>query len=204
MNRKRVKYTSYLAGAIESASKSEMKDWRTEITEKLNSQDLLIYNPVLQESYKIGKSSIEPVEYITNLKRAGHWDLFFIEMWKIWLGEIQQNSDLIQVLQNLRMRKYIDGNYREEIQSWGDFEAVVRSDFIIVYISKDIKTVGTIFEIVIAFLFRIPIYLILPDTTKTECNSSLLFGNQISNKGEIITFYKIYDCIKHIKEKYKI
>jgi len=204
MERTRVKYTTYLAGAIEKATREEMEDWRKEITRKLSSPDLLIYNPIEQESIKVGKKSIQQVEYITNLKRAGKWDLFFTEMWKIWFGAIQENTDLIQTLQNLRMRKYIDGNYRDEIVYWGDAEAVVRSDFIIVYMPKDVKTVGTIYEVVFAFLFRIPIYLILPDHTKTECNSSLLFGNLISNRGEVITFYKIDDCVKYIKDKYKI
>ena len=200
----RIRLTTYLAGAIESASKDEMGNWREEVRQKLKSPDLLIYDPILQESYKVGKSSIDQVEYITNLKRAGRWDLFYSAMWKIWFGAIQENTDIIQTLQNLRMRKYIDGNRREEINCWGDSEAVVRSDFVLVYMPKDIKTVGTIYEVVFAFLFRIPIYLILPDSTKTECNSSLLFGNQISNKGEVKVFYKIDDCIKFIKETYKI
>lgn len=201
---KRIKYTTYLAGAIENASTKEMKDWRDELTERLNHPDLLIYDPVAQESLKVGKPSGQQVEYVKGLKRAGHWDLFFIEMWKIWFGAISANSDLIQLLTNLRMRKHIDGNCREELHHWGDSEAVVRSDFIVVYMPKDTKTVGTIFEVVFAFLFRIPIYLILPNCPKTEANSSLLFGNQISNSGELKVFYNLNDCIKDIKETYKL
>ena len=200
----RVKYTTYLAGAIESASEVEMTSWRKTVSKELNFPDLLIYDPIEQESYKVGKESIKQVEYITNLKRAGHWEQFYTEMWKIWFGAIQQNTDIIQTLQNLRMRKFIDGNHREETKYWGDAEAVVRSDFLIIYMPKDIKTVGTIYECMLAFLFRIPIYLILPDSTKTECNSSLLFGNQISNKGKLKVFYTVKDCIKFIKEEYKI
>jgi len=200
----RIKYTTYLAGAIEHVTEAEMKSWRDQITEKLESPDLLIYDPVTQESSKVGKQSGQQIEYIKGLKRAGKWNLFFTEMWKIWYGQIGENTDLIDLLTALRMRKHIDGNRHEDIKYWGDSEAVVRSDFIIVYMPKAVKTVGTIFEVVFAFLFRIPIYLILPDCPKTETNSSLLFGNQIANNGKLITFYKTEDCIKYIQEKYKI
>jgi hypothetical protein len=200
----KIKYTTYLAGAIEHATDKQMKSWRDAISEKLNSPDLLIYNPIAQESTKVGKPSTEQVKYITGLKRSGNWALFFIEMWKIWFGAISQNTDLIQLLTNLRMRKYIDGNHRKEIQYWGDAEAVVRSDFIIVYMPKNVKTVGTIFEVVFAFLFRIPIYLILPDCQKTNANSTLLFGNQISNNGELLVFYTINECVNYIKDKFKL
>lgn len=178
-----------------------MKFWRDEIKNKLNSKDLLVYDPVAQESAKVGKPSGEQIEYIKGLKKGGKYDLFYDQMWSIWYGQISKNTDLIQLLTNLRMRKHIDGNYDTEIKYWGDSEAVVRSDFIIVYMPKALKTVGTIFEIVFAFLYRIPIYLILPDAPKTETNSSLLFGVQISG-GEV--FYSINECAKYIKEKYDI
>lgn len=200
----KVKYTTYLAGAIEHASNKEMTSWRDELTAKIKSKDLLIYDPVAQESSKVGKPSGQQVEYIRGLKRAGRLDLFFHEMWKIWFGFISENTDIIQILNILRMRKHIDGNRLEELQYWGDAEAVVRSDFIVIYMPKATKTVGTIWEQVFAFLFRIPIFLILPDSTKTEANSTLLFGTQISNKGDLTVFYSINECAKHIKEIYKI
>ena len=197
----RAKWTAYLAGAIEHVSQKEMKTWRDDFREKLKSPDLLIYDPVQQESMKVGKLSGEQVEYIKGLKKSGNYDLFFDNMWKIWFGKIGKNSDLIHLLTNLRMRKHIDGNYEEELKHWGDAEAVVRSDFIVVNMPKDVKTIGTIYEIVFAFLFRIPVYLILPDAPKTETNSSLLFGVQISG-GEV--FYSLNDCVKYIKEEYDI
>lgn len=200
----RAKYTTYLAGAIEHVNQKEMVSWRDNLTEKLKSPSLLIYDPVAQESSKVGKPSGEQVEYIKGLKRAGKWDKFFTEMWKIWYGQIGQNTDLIQLLINLRMRKHIDGNNPDEIKYWGDTEAVVRSDFIVVYMPKKVKTVGTIFEVVFAFLFRIPIYLILPDDVNTEANSSLLFGCQISNNGLLKSFYSVNECAKYIKETYKL
>ena len=126
-------------------------------------------------------------------------------MWKIWFGQISPTTDLIQIMTNLRMRSKIDGNKEEEMKYWGDTEAVVRSDFIIIYMPKDVKTVGTIWEEVFAMLFRIPIYLILPDQAKTDANSTLLFGDQIANGGkEPIVFYTINECVKYIKENHKI
>jgi len=201
----KVKYTTYLAGAIEHATNKEMSSWRDEFKAKLNSPDLLIYDPVAQESSKVGKPSGKQVEYIGGLKRSGNWKLFYEEMWKIWFGHIAQNTDLIQLLTTLRMRKYIDGNVEEDLKYWGDAEAVVRSDFIIIYMPKNVKTVGTIWEEVFAMLFRIPIYLILPDHSKTEANSTLIFGDQIANNGnEPITFYSIGECVKYVKEQHSL
>lgn len=198
---KKYKYTSYLAGAIEHVSSKEMKSWRGEIKEKLNSKYLLIYDPITQESYKVGKPSKEQVDYIKGLKQGGHWDKFFVEMWKIWFGAISPNQDLTQLLTSLRMKKHVEGNTKEDIKYWGDAEAVVRSDFIVVYLPKDVKTIGTIYEIVLAFLFKIPIYLIVPNAPKTETNSSLLFGIQVSG-GQV--FYTINECIRFIIEKYNL
>jgi len=198
---KRYRLTTYTAGAIEHVSNKEMKSWRDEISDKLNSPDLLIYDPVAQESMKVGKKSSQQVEYIKGLKKSGNYDLFYDEMWKIWFGSISQNTDIMQLLSNLRMRKHIDGNHREEIRYWGDAEAVIRSDFIICYMPSKVKTVGTIYEVMLAFLFRIPIYLILPDSSKTDANSSLIFGVQIT-KGKI--FYSVNECVKFIKEDYKL
>lgn len=200
----RVRLTTYLAGAIEHVSKKEMTTWRDDISEKLKSPDLLVYDPIKLESSKVGKPSGEQVEYIKGLKRAGRFELVFHEMWKIWFGNIGENSDIMALLEHLRMRKFVDGNRPEEMGYWGDAEAVVRSDFIVIYMPKDTKTVGTIWEQVFAMLFRIPIYLILPDSSKTEANTTLLFGNQISNNGELITFYNVNDCVAYIKEKHNL
>jgi len=95
----------------------------------------------------------------------------------------------------------IDGNSITDLNYWGDEEAVIRSDFIIAYMEKNVKTVGTIREIHDCYLFKIPVYLILPDQTKTEANSTLI-DMVIKSGGDI--FYSINDCIKFIKEKYNI
>jgi hypothetical protein len=95
----------------------------------------------------------------------------------------------------------LEGNYLTDFQYWGDYEAVVRSDFIIVNMPKDIKTVGTLFEVQICYLFSIPIYLILPDQSKTEANSTLI-DSVMESGGEI--FYGVNECCNFIKEKYKL
>jgi len=196
---KKYKYTTYLAGAIESVSSKEMKTWRQEVADKLASPDLLIYDPVVQESFKVGKPSGEQVEYIKGLKQGGHWNKFRDEMQKIWWGTINPQADLIDLFKQLQARASIDGNSAEDMVNWGDYEAVARSNFVIVYLPKDTKTVGTIYEVMLAFLLHVPIYLILPDHPKTECNSSLLYGVIISG-GEV--YYSVSEACKAIREKY--
>ena len=197
----KLKLISYTAGGIEHCSNKEMKSWREEVAERLASPDLTIYDPVKNEAEKVGKPSGEQVSYIKGLKQSGHWVKFYEEMHKIWMSNIAPNQDLIEVFKQIRVNKHINGIYEEDLKKMGDYQAVLVSDFIIAYMPKDIKTIGTIFEIVIAFLYNIPIYLILPDSSKTETNSSLLYGVMLS-KGE--TFYSINECCKFIREKYNL
>lgn len=202
MENKRLKYTTYTAGAIEAVSSKEMKSWRAEIREKLNSPDLGIYDPVEQESCKVGKESGKQVEYITGLKQGGHWDIFNEEMEKIWWGNIDTTKlDRIRLLIYLYEKARLEGNYITDFKYWGDYEAVVRSDFIIVYYPKDVKTVGTLLEMHICYLFGIPVYLILPDHPKTEENSTLI--DEVMKSGGDI-FYSINECTNFIRDKYKL
>lgn len=199
---KRLKWTSYTAGAIEAATSKEMKSWRAEIREKLCSVDLGIYDPVEQESQKVGKESGKQVEYITGLKQGGHWEKFNEEMEKIWWGKIDTHKlDRIRLLIYLYEKARLEGNYLTDFKFWGDYEAVVRSDFIITYYPKDIKTVGTLFEVQTCYFFGIPVYLILPDHPKTEENSTLIDIVMKSGGG---IFYSVNDCCAYIKDKYKL
>jgi hypothetical protein len=112
MENKRLKFTSYTAGAIEFVSSKEMKSWRAEIREKLSSSDLGIYDPVEQESVKVGKESGKQVEYITGLKQGGHWEIFGSEMSKIWWGKIDTTKlDKIRLLIYLYEKARLEGNY---------------------------------------------------------------------------------------------
>ena len=199
---RRLKYTTYTAGAIESASSQEMKSWRNEVAERLSSPDLGIYDPVEQESNKVGKESGKHVEYITGLKQGGHWDIFAEEMQKIWWGKIDITKlDKIRLLIYLYEKARLEGNYLSDFSYWADYEAVVRSNFIIAYLPKDIKTVGTINELHVCYLFNIPIYLILPNCSKTEANSTLI-DMVMKSGGEI--FYSTKECCDFIKDKYKL
>lgn len=191
--------TTYLAGFIEGNPK-EANAWRDLMSEKLKCPELLIYDPIQRESQKTGKCAGKHVEYVIGLKKSGNWVKFAEEMNKIWLGNIHPTHDLIEIFKLLRYRKIIDGNTVHELDFWADYEAVIRSDFIIANMKKDISTVGTIVEIFIAMLFKIPVYLIL-DTPKTETNSTLLMM-VIYSGGEI--FYDLNSCIKSIKETYKL
>jgi len=199
---KKLKYTSYTAGAIEAVSAKEMKSWREEVKEKLASPDLGIYDPVEQEASKVGKESKNQCEYISGLKQGGHWDIFSLEMEKIWWGTINTKKlDRIRLLIYLYEKARLEGNYTTDFKYWGDYEAVVRSDFIIAYMPKDVKTTGTLLEIEICYLFGIPVYLILPDSSKTEANSTLL-DIVLKSGGEV--FYSIFDASKYIREHYNL
>jgi hypothetical protein len=194
----------YTAGPMEAVSSEEMTGWRNQVREKLEDLDVLVYDPVQQESKKVGKKAGEQIKYINNLKRAGHWDKFYREMFRIWFGAISPNTDVVQVLQHLRMRKHIETDSEKYFKYMGDAEAVVRSDFIVVYVPKDVRMVGTLFEVTIAFLFNVPMYLIIPDDTNTATNSSLLFGNQMCNNGNLKSFYTVEECIEKIKHDYNL
>lgn len=195
----KIKLTTYFAGFIESAPDKAIS-WRKQAGEDLAHPDVEVYDPVQRESQKTGKPAGEHVEYVVGLKKSGNWDKFITEMNKIWLGNIHPTHDLIEIFKFLRYRKIIDGNNKYEMDYWADYEAVIRSDFIIAYMKKDIQTVGTIVEIFLAMLFKIPVYLIL-DAPKTETNSTLLMMVLYSG-GEI--FYNLKDCTKFIKEKYNL
>jgi hypothetical protein len=193
-------YTTYLAGYIEANARTA-NNWREEFEKEFpNLKDLLIYNPIKQEAVKTGKPAGEHVDYVIGLKKAGLWIRFLEEMDKIWLGDIKPSTDLARLFKLLKDRASIDGNRKEELEVWGDYESVARSDFIIAYMNSKVQTVGTIGEIFEAMLLNIPVYLII-DTPKTETNSTLLYWVMYSG-GEI--FYNLKDCIKFIKEKYKI
>jgi len=199
---KKLKFCTYTAGAIEAVSAKEMKSWRAEIREKLASPDLGIYDPVEQEATKVGKESKNQCEYIAGLKQGGHWDIFSLEMEKIWWGNINTKKlDRIRLLIYLYEKARLEGNYITDFKYWGDYEAVVRSDFIIAYMPKDVKTTGTLLEIEICYLFGIPVYLILPDCSKTDANSTLL-DIVMKSGGEI--FYSVGETIKFIREKYNL
>jgi len=197
----KIKYLYYEAGAIEALSSKEMSSWRTEVTEKLSSPDCYPYNPVAQESKKVGKPSGEQVKYITGLKMGGHWRQFLEAMNKIWFADVIPNVDLIELFRAMQIKATLEGNYVEDLYLYGDYEAVCRSRWIILYYPKGTSTVGSIYELFLATLLHIPVYLILPDMPKTECNSSLLYGIIMSG-GEI--FYSINECTKYLREKYNL
>ncbi len=196
----KIELTYYTAGAIEAAKKGELV-WCKEIKELLGGYPKIVgYLPIEKEKQKTGKESKEQCKYITGLKQAGRYDLFNPEMDKIWWGQINPVGDKIEILRFLRMRKCVDGNTIPEMDYWGDYEAVVRSDFIVANIRKSIPTVGTYGEIFLCYLFGIPVYLIT-DVSKTDTNSTLLHW-VLGSGGEVS--YSIKECAKFIKEKYKI
>lgn len=191
--------TTYLAGYIEHDPAGAL-DWRNAVKEKLKSDLLQVYCPISYEAIKTGKPAGEHVKYVTGLKRAGHLELFKEEMRKIWWGKVRPKKNRYEVIQQFRYRSLIDDNKPEDLQWWGDYEAVARSDFIIVYYKHSKPSWGTPAEAQEAFFLDIPIY-VISDVPKTEMNSSLYWW-VLETNGDV--FYKLEDCVKYIKEKHKI
>jgi len=197
----RLKYMTYLACAIEqNTDDPTAHTWKDNIKE-LGNERFGIYDPIEQESKKTGKSFKEACDYLQGIKRGGHYEEFDFLMDEIWWGNVKPKiGNKISLLQYFKNTASIKGNFLEDFGKYGDYEAVCRSDFIIVYLQKNVKTVGTLFEVHTAYLLDIPIYLIISDQTKTEANSTLLRAIRAS-KGEI--FYNVQDCVKKLKEIYK-
>lgn len=197
----KIKFTVYLAGAIEKASKTEAINWREDSKNKLKCSDIVFYDPVEREFQKTGRKFQVQGEYIKGLKQSGHWDLFKRELSKIWFGSIRPEAGHIpDIFTFLRTRKMVDGNEERDLGYWADWEAVLRSDFIIANIDKDVQTIGTIGEIFIAYLYKIPVYLII-NVPKVEANSTLLAW-VLESGGDV--FYSVNECVNFIKTKYQV
>jgi hypothetical protein len=197
----KIKFTVYLAGAIEKATMAETLNWRTEIENKLKCKDIVFYNPITREMQKTGRSFKEQGDCLKGLKQGGHWDKFREELRKIWFGGIKPESGHIpDIFTFLRTRKMIDGNELRDLDFWADWEAVLRSDFIIALMEKDVPTIGTVGEIFVSYIFKIPIYLVI-DVPKTEANSTLLDW-VLGSGGDV--FYSVNEVSKFIIEKYGI
>jgi len=202
MQNDKLRLTFYEASAIEHNSNIlESENWKEIIKKELSFPDIGIYNPTERETQKTGKTVEENIKYISNLKRSGHYKEFHDIMTHIWWGGVNDSVNRVETMTLLRSRFLIDGNSRADLNYFGDYEAVLRSDFIIAYKEKNVKTIGTICEIHICYLFNIPVYLILPDQTKTEANSTLI-DLVIKSGGNV--FYDVNSCVKYIKEIYKI
>jgi hypothetical protein len=197
----KIKFTVYLAGAIEKASKTEAISWREDIKNKLKCPDIVFYDPVERETQKTGRKFQAQGEYIKGLKQSGHWSLFKEELRKIWFGSIRPEAGHVpDIFTFLRTRKMVDGNEERDLSFWADWEAVLRSDFVVANIDKDVQTIGTIGEILVAYLYRIPVYLII-NVPKTDANSTLLAW-VLESGGDV--FYSTNECSTFIKERYNL
>jgi len=194
---------TYSAGPMEFVSLTDMTGWRNDLSDQLKSLDIDVYDPVEQEHAKVGADAESSIAYMKGLKDTGQWGKFYREMFRIWFGTVSPNTDIVSVLQHLRMKKHIETETDKYFENMGDFEAVVRSDFIVAYI-PDVRMVGTIYEVMIAFLFRIPVYFIFPDQELNQVNTSLLFGGMISNNGELKAYKTVEDCVAAVKEDHDL
>jgi hypothetical protein len=196
----------YLACAIESNTEDpEAHTWKNAIKDLAaysNSRGVSmgVYDPIEQEKQKTGKDFKEACQYSYQLKLTGRWTEFLKIMREIWWGYVQPRiGNKISILQYFKNTASIKGNFLEKFGDYGDYEAVCRSDALIVYLQKGVQTVGTLFEVHTAYLLDIPIYLILPDQSETEANSSLI---AVVRESRGYTFYSVVDCVKFLNETY--
>lgn len=204
---RKLKLTTYLAAAIEHnkvVQDLKKEDHKELIKTELGHPEFGIYDPVAREGQKTGQDCQLANQYIKNLKRSGHWTEFDDEMDGIWWGEINAKQDKLALIRAIRNEFLLHGNIIDDLNHWADYQAVIRSDFIIAYIEKDVRTVGTIKEIHTAYLLNIPVYLLLPNQLITDENSTLIHMVRDSG-GKIFSGSNCTkDMIKFLKEKYKL
>lgn len=199
--------TCYMASAIEHnkiVQDLEKESHKEIIKRELANPSFGIYDPVEREGQKTGKDCQLANQYIKNLKKAGHIDKFLEEMKHIWWGDINPGYDKIEIMRAIRNDFLRFGNTIDDLNHWGDYQAVLRSNFIIAYLEKNVKTVGTIKEIHTCYLFNIPIMLLLPDDTVTDANSSLI-DMILESGGKIFSGNScVKELITYLKDTYKI
>lgn len=207
MRGQRLLLTCYTASAIEHnkvVQDQQKEDYKEILKRELTNPLFGIYDPVEREGQKTGQNCQNANEYIKNLKRAGHLEKFDEAMDRIWWGDINPEYDKIEVMRAVRNDFLRFGNTIDDLNHWADYQAVIRSNFIIAYMEKAVKTIGTIKEIHTAYLFNIPVYLLLPDDTVTEANSTLINMIRKSN-GQIFTGKNCTkELVQYLKDKYKI
>lgn len=202
---KKLKLTTYLASAIEhnkTVQDEEKEDHKELIKKELSHPLFGIYDPVFFENLKTGEDCKNANKHIKNLKRSGNWKHFDLAMDAIWWGDVKPRYDKLAVMRAIRNDFLRKGNTLDDLNHFADYQAVLRSDFIIAYLEKEVKTVGTIKEVHTAYLFNIPVYLLLPDNTISEANSTLISMIRDSG-GETFTGSNCTkELIKYLKEKY--
>jgi len=190
--------TTYLAGPIESDAHAS--DWRSELKTLLAEYPILIYDPVHLERVKTGYNYKQAGQALIKHIKEKEFDKFIDICNKIWWGnlDIRSSDNVISVLQTLRNRKIVDRNTQTDMPYWGDLEAVVRSDFIVMYLKKNVRTVGTFIELAIAWLFKIPVFTIIEEPMHKMSFSALYF---ILMSGGTV-FSSVKDCASFIKSNF--
>jgi len=199
--------TTYLAGAIENNSivlEKKIESWKDKFESELSHPLFGIYDPVKREPQKTGQNCQKANLYFKQLKEEGRMDEFDAEFRKIWWGDINPGTDKLSLIQAIRNDFRLKGNTRADFEEWADYQSVIRSDFIVAYLEKATRTVGTYKEINTAYLLNIPVFIIMPDENIIGINSTLL--NEVRDSGGKVFFGEtaVNDCIQHIKITYKI
>ena len=198
---------TYLARPFEQSDSEHTKTgWVKDIINNLDQSKIYIYDPANMEAIKTGEKLNKHIDQTHILFIQKKYAELSKEMCLIWFGQPEPPEDILEWMKLKRIEKAQHINMNPEL--WGDFEAVIKSDFIIAYLPKGSLTVGTHDEILTAMLFHIPVYLIMPNMkNKSRTEKSNVFNK--TNYNKIVTsggkwFWSVKSCIKYIKEKYTL
>lgn len=202
------KLVTYIGRPFEQSTDEHTKtgDWVDKIKKGFDRRKIYIYDPATQESIKTGVKLNKHIDSTHIMFINKEYDKLEEEMSLIWYGQKQCPENIDIWLKNIRNDKLC--NSIGDPDTWGDYEAVLKSDFIIARIPYGSYTVGTYFEIFTAMLFKIPIYLIIPDLKyksridKSKAFNKTLFKAVVNSGGR--WFWCVEDAIRIIKKKYKI
>jgi len=195
---------TYLARPFEQSNDEDTKtgNWVKEIKKQFDRRKIYIYDAADMEAIKTDRDLNSHIDDTHVLFINKNYKKLEEEMNLIWYGNKECPNPILYWFG--QVYNSITGNPND----WGDYEAVLKSDFIIARIPYGSLTVGTYFEIFTAMLFQIPVYLIIPDLkyksriNKSQAFNKTLFKAIVNSGGK--WFWDVDNCIKYIKKEYKI
>ena len=198
------KLITYLARPFEQATNEQTKTggWVVKIKEEFDRRKIYVYDAAEQEAVKTKECLNKHIDSTHVMFINKEYKTLEEEMNIIWYNQPQCPDNIIKWMEEKNKKDSSDPN------TWGDYEAVLKSNFIIARIPYGAFTVGTYFEILTAMLFKIPVYLIIPGMKyKSRMDKSMAFNKTlykaVMNSGGKF-FWGVDDCIKFIKGKYNV
>ena len=202
------KLITYLARPFEQSNDEDTKTgtWVSKINKSFDKRKIYVYDAAQQEAVKTKENLNKHIDSTHVMFIEKDYKVLEEEMNLIWFNSRIAPIDIACWKFHKRHAKLF-GTVGDP-NTWGDYEAVLKSDFIIARIPYPSITVGTYQELETAADFGIPIYLIIPDLKhksridKSKAFNKSLFRNVVNSGGK--WFWCVGDCIKHVKKHYKV